>query len=59
MENEVVTTPPKEREKCNLCGLEQPVEGMAVDYNGRYYCHDRTQCWQTWSKQNGFEREVK
>jgi len=36
---------------------------MAVDYNGRNYCMDRSDkpggCWDRWNKQNGFERRVK
>ena len=57
MENAVVTTSPKERGKCNLCGLEQPVEEMGLSsLDDKKYCSDRVQCWQNWSKQNGFER---
>jgi len=59
METEAQTTSLKERAKCQLCGLEQMVEEMAIDRQGRKYCPGLVACWARWEEQNGIERSVK
>ena len=45
-------------EKCQLCGLEQPVEGMGTDFrNGNVYCQDRVACWKRYDEQAKIARE--